>query len=290
MGRGGRGFQHTGHGLTMMGRRRALRTLAVLSCCALSAASVPAAAAEPAAPVETVTLCFERANVPPWRTEQLGGLNFELLRMVEQRLNIHFDFQSVPWKRCLAQLQANAYDGAFAVSYVPERRALGVFPGTGSTGTGSADSAKRMHVDRYMLLRRKGSAVEWDGKALRKLQGPVGFQLGYSVGEVLRGLHVEVDEGSQRADELARKLILGRLGAAAMGGSDTAAIMRGPLAAELEVLPLPLIEKPYYLVLSHGMAERRPELAQRIWTAMAQVRNSPAYKKIEQAALEGGNN
>jgi polar amino acid transport system substrate-binding protein len=265
----------------MMGSRRAKRMLAALACCAM------AAAAQATPPVETVTLCFERANVTPWRTEQLGGLNFELLRMVEQRLNIHFDFQSVPWKRCLAQLQANAYDGAFAVSYMPERRALGVFPGTGG---GGADSARRMHVDRYMLLRRKGSAVEWDGKALRKLQGPVGFQLGYSVGEVLRGLHVEVDEGSQRADELARKLILGRLGAAAMGGSDTAAIMRGPLAAQLEVLPLPLIEKPYYLVLSHGMAERRPELAQRIWTAMAQVRNSPAYKKMEQAALEGGNN
>lgn len=284
MGRGGRRFQHPGHRLTMMGSRRAIRTLAALACCALSAA------AQAAPPVETVTLCFERANVTPWRTEQLGGLNFELLRMVEQRLSIHFDFQSVPWKRCLAQLQANAYDGAFAVSYMPERRALGVFPGTGGAGAGSADSAQRMHVDRYMLLRRKGSAVEWDGKALRKLQGPVGFQLGYSVGEVLRGLHVEVDEGSQRADELARKLILGRLGAAAMGGSDTAAIMRGPLAAQLEVLPLPLIEKPYYLVLSHGLAERRPELARRIWTAMAQVRNSPAYKKMEQAALEGGNN
>ncbi|KQV85228.1 amino acid ABC transporter substrate-binding protein [Massilia sp. Root351] len=244
---------------------------------------VPAAAPAGPAPVETVTLCFERANVTPWRTEQQGGLNFALLRMVEQRLNIRFDFQSVPWKRCLAQLQANAYDGAFAVSYVPERRVLGVFPG----GAG-ADNAKRMHVDRYVLLRRKGSVVEWDGKALRKLDGPVGFQLGYSVGEVLRGLKVELDEGSQRADELARKLIAGRLGAAAMGGSDAAAVMRSPMAAQLEVLPLPLIEKPYFLVLSHGMAERRPELAQRIWSAMEQARNSPAYKKLERAAQEGG--
>jgi polar amino acid transport system substrate-binding protein len=266
----------------MARRYRAIRSLAALAC-GMACFAAPALAE----PVETVTLCFERANVTPWRTEQQGGLNFELLHMVEQRLNIRFDFQSVPWKRCLAQLQANAYDGAFAVSYMPERRALGVFPGGDSSNAG-ADSAKRMHVDRYMLLRRKGSAVEWDGKALRKLDGPVGFQLGYSVGDVLRGLRVEVDEGSQRADELARKLIAGRVGAAAMGGSDTAAVMRGPMAAQLEVLPVPLIEKPYFLVLSHSMVERRQQLAQRIWSAMAQARNSPAYKKLEKAALEGG--
>jgi polar amino acid transport system substrate-binding protein len=260
--------------------------LAWLSLAALCCAQAPAAAG----PAETVTLCFERANVQPWRTEQQGGLNFALLRMVEQRLNIRFDFHSMPWKRCLAQLQANAYDGAFAVSYMPERRALGVFPGLAGAAAGAsagADNAKRMHVDRYMLLRRKGSAVEWDGKALRNLDGPVGFQLGYSVGAVLRGLGAEVDEGSQRADELARKLAAGRVGAAAMGGSDAAAVMRSPMAAQLEVMPLPLIEKPYFLVLSHAMAQRRPELAQRIWHAMAQERASPAYKKLERAALEG---
>ncbi|CAN7441448.1 transporter substrate-binding domain-containing protein [Pseudoduganella sp. LjRoot289] len=250
---------------------------------ALAAMPMAAPAAPPAAPLETVTLCFERADVKPWRTEQLGGLNFELLRQVEQRINIHFDFQSVPWKRCLAQLQLNGYDGAFAVSFKDDRRALGVFP-----GGAAVDAAKRMHVDRYMLLRRKGATVEWDGKALRGLQGPVGFQLGYSVGEVLRGLRVDVDEGSQRADELARKLIAGRLGAAAMGGSDASAIMHGPMAAQLDMLPLPLVEKPYFLVLSHAMAQRRPELVQRIWNAMEQARNSAAYKKLERAALEGG--
>lgn len=234
-----------------------------------------------AAAQETVTLCFEHQDVKPWRTQQGGGLNFELLKLVEQRLNIHFDFQSVPWKRCLQQLQANAYDGAFAVSYKPDRRELGVFPG-GAT----IDNSKRMHIDSYMLLKRKGSNVEWDGKTLRHLDGPVGFQLGYSVGDVLKKLEVETDEGSQRSDELVRKLIAGRLGAAALGGSDANNIMHGALGAQLDMLPLPLIEKPYFLILSHGMVARRPELAQRIWAAIEQARNSPAYKKRERAARD----
>ncbi|WP_229262251.1 substrate-binding periplasmic protein [Duganella guangzhouensis] len=224
---------------------------------------------------ETVTLCFESQDVRPWRTEQNGGLNFELLKMVEQRLDIHFDFQSIPWKRCLAQLKANAVDGAFAVSYKPDRRELGEYPG-GDT----PDAAKRMHTDTYVVLRRKGSKVAWDGKHFSNLDGAIGFQLGYSVGDVLRAQNLEVDEGSQRADELARKLIAGRLAAAAVGGSDAAGLMRGPLAPQLEQLPIPIIEKPYFLILSHALVASKPQLAARIWNAVEQARNSPAYKKL----------
>lgn len=247
-------------------------------CCIamLLALSLPAAASR-----ETVTLCYEAQDVLPWRTEKGGGLNFALLKMVEQRLDIRFDFQSIPWKRCLAQLKSNAVDGAFAVSYKPDRRELGEYPG----GV-QVDAGKRMHIDRYVVLRRKGSKVEWDGKHFSNLDGAVGFQLGYSVGDVLRAQNLEVDEGSQRADELARKLIAGRLAAAAVGGSDAAGLMRGPLGAQLEQLPTPIVEKPYFLILSHALVASRPQLAARIWGAMEQARNSAAYKKLEQA--EGG--
>ncbi|TFW15530.1 substrate-binding periplasmic protein [Duganella callida] len=240
--------------------------------CLLLVLSLPASAAE------TVRLCFEAQDVRPWRTEQGGGLNFELLKMVGQRLDVRFDFQSIPWKRCLAQLKDNAVDGAFAVSYKPDRRELGEYP-----GGERPDAGKRMHTDTYMVLRRKGSRVDWDGKRFRNLDGAVGFQLGYSVGDVLRAQRVEVDEGSQRADELARKLIAGRLAAAAVGGSDAATLMRGPLAPRLELLPIPIVEKPYFLILSHAMLAQRPQLAQRIWDEIETTRNGAAYRKLEQA-------
>lgn len=255
----------------------------IKSCCAcvLFSLSLPALSAAPAAAKESVSLCFEAQDVPPWRTEKGGGLNFALLNMVGQRLNLHFDYQSIPWKRCLAQLKANAVDGAFAVSYKPDRRELGEYPG----GL-QVDPSKRMHIDRYVVIRKKGAKVEWDGKSFQNLDGAIGFQLGYSVGDVLRALNLEVDEGSQRADELARKLIAGRLAAAAVGGSDARNLMRGPLAPQLEQLPIPIIEKPYFLILSHAMVASRPQLAERIWRAIEEVRNSAAYKKIESA--EGG--
>lgn len=228
----------------------------------------------PATAGETVTLCYESQDVRPWRTEKGDGLNFALLKIVGQRLDIQFDFQSIPWKRCLAQLKANTVDGAFAVSYKQDRRELGEYP-----GGDQPDASKRMHTDTYVVLRRKGSKVGWDGKHFSNLDGAIGFQLGYSVGEVLRAQNLEVDEGSQRADELARKLIAGRLAAAAMGGSDAANLMQGPLGAQLEQLPIPIIEKPYFLILSHALVATRPQLAARIWSAIEEARNSAAYKK-----------
>lgn len=249
---------------------------ALCACAALSA--VPGARAqEAAAPV--VRLCYERADVRPWRTEDGRGLNFELLSLVGRRENIRFDFQSMPWKRCLEQLKANEVDGAFAVSFKTDRREIGEYPG-GAT----PDVAKRMHVDRYVLLRRKGSNVEWDGKALHNVDGAIGAQLGYSVTDVLRSLNVTVDEGSQRSDELVRKLLAGRLAAAAVGGSDARTLLAGPFGPQIEALPLPLIEKPYFLLLSHRLVERQPQLARRIWDAVETVRNGAEYRKLEKSA------
>ncbi|QBE67040.1 transporter substrate-binding domain-containing protein [Pseudoduganella lutea] len=245
------------------------------SATAAATSPVTALAAPP-----VVTLCYERANVRPWRTEDGRGLNFELLKLVGRRENIRFDFQSMPWKRCLAQLKANAVDGAFAVSFKTDRREIGEFPG-GAT----PDIAKRMHIDRYILIRRKGSNVEWDGKALHNIDGAVGAQLGYSITDLLRSLNVTVDEGSQRSDELVRKLLAGRLAAAALGGSDARTLLAGPFGPQIEALPKPLVEKPYFLLLSHRLVERQPDLARRIWDAVETERNGAEYRKLEKSEL-----
>jgi polar amino acid transport system substrate-binding protein len=259
-----------------------------LSACCMSAGMLdgPSAVAAPAMDPGTVTLCFERQEVLPWRTLDGGGLNFELLTEVARRTGLVFDYQSMPWKRCLAQLKADQVGGAFAVSFNRERLALGVYPGA-HPGDGQADPARRMHVDTYVLARRKGSRVGWDGKRFSNLDGRIGFQLGYSIGDFLRARNLPVDEGSQRSDELVQKLMAGRLAAAALGGGDAVRLVRGAVAEQIEVLPVPLVEKPYYLVLSRAFVAKHPELAQRIWKTIEEVRASPAYRKRERE-LSGG--
>ncbi|MCD2516233.1 amino acid ABC transporter substrate-binding protein [Massilia sp. G4R7] len=237
---------------------------------------------------DSITLCFERQDVRPWRTLDGGGLNFELLGEVARRVGVTFDYQSMPWKRCLEQLRANQVGGAFAVSFNRDRLGLGVYPGvpagaavTPNAPDPQADPAKRMHIDTYVLVRPKGSRLDWDGKTFHHLEGRIGFQLGYSVGDFLRLQGVALDEGSQRPDELAEKLVAGRLAGAAMGGGDAIRMLRGPMGGKLEVLPVPLVEKPYYLVLSHAFVARQPQLAARLWNAIEEVRNSPGYRQRE---------
>jgi polar amino acid transport system substrate-binding protein len=258
---------------------------ALLACACAMAALGPALPAR----AETMRLCYERIDVPPWRNIDGGGLNFELLARVAKRLDIQLELQSLSWKRCMESLRSNHVHGAFAVSFKPDRLAYGVYPGMGPNGAGVPDQAARMSVDRYVLVKRRGNPLEWDGKAITRLSGAIGAQPEYSIGTQLRDLGVPVDDGSQNLRELLLKLAAGRLaGAAILGSANTIFNVKNPqLAAQLETLPLPLVEKSYYLVLSHGFVASQPEQAARFWKAIDAVRKSPEYRKLEQDALAG---
>ena len=247
------------------------RSLAVGLLCAAACAPVHA--------TEKLTLCFENKAVLPWRTAEGDGLNFELLRRVETKLDVLFDYQLLPWKRCLAKLKMNQVDGAFTVSFSDERRQYGAFP-----GGDAADVKKRMHYAGYFLVRKKGSAIDWDGKQFHHVDGKIAFRLGYSVGEQLRELNMAVDETNDTLYNVGRKVVTGRVAGAAMLDSDASALMNGPLGPQLALVAAPLVEKPYYLILSNALVKARPELAERIWKSIEEVRNSKDYGKLVQAA------
>jgi len=245
----------------------------------LAAGLLCAATCAPLHAAEKLTLCFENKAVLPWRTTDGGGLNFELLKRVETKLDLSFDYQLLPWKRCLAKLKANEVDGAFTVSFSDERRQYGAFPG-GDT----ADIKKRMHYAGYYLVRKKGDHIDWDGKHFHHVDGKIAFQLGYSVGDQLREQKVAVDETNDSLFNVGRKVLTGRVAGAAMMDSDMAVLMNGPLGPKLEVVAIPLVEKPYYLMLSSAMLKAKPELADKIWKNIEEVRNSKEYGKLVQAA------
>jgi polar amino acid transport system substrate-binding protein len=249
----------------------------------LGAGLLCAGLATPLWAAEHITLCFENKMVLPWRTLAHEGLNFELLKRVEARLPVKFAYQRWPWKRCLAKLQANEVDGAFTVSYSEERRSFGAFPGAAAADT-QPDPAMRMHKASYFLIRKKGSRIDWDGKQFKHVDGKIAFQLGYSIGEMLRAQQVAVDESNDTVHSVGRKVLVGRVAAAAVMDSDAAILMASPLARDLEMVETPLIERSYYLMLSRSMVKARRELAEQIWNAVAEVRDSKDYRKLVQAA------
>ncbi len=244
----------------------------------------------PSQAAEVLKFCFESADVLPWRAVGAKGLNFELINAAAKKAGVQVEYLALPWKRCLSELKANAVDGAFAASFKADRLEMGAYPGVSAAGAPEPDASKRLYMDSYVVVRKKGVAVQWDGKAFSSLDGAVGIQLGYSVGDQLKALGLSVDDGSTAVRDLMLKLLAGRVGAAAIGGSDAKSLLlQDPkLARQIEVLPIPLVEKPYYLLLSHQMMAARAELATHLWQAIEKERLSVSYRKAEERALKGG--
>ena len=240
--------------------------------------------AAPHVAAETLKLCVEDADVRPWRTRDGQGLNYLLLNRAAKLAGVEFRHETMTWSRCLVLLKSGGVDGAFAASFKQDRLEIGAYPG-GAT----PDEKKRLHMDRYMLVRKRGTPVDWDGRKFLRLEGPVGTQLGYSINDTLKKMGVATDDGSQSGEALLKKLRSGRIMAAAMLEGEVQSILSGhnDYASSLEILPTPLEEKPYFLMLSHARVKKNPQQAQRIWNAIEQVRQSRDYQRAEKTALAG---
>lgn len=224
--------------------------------------------------------CHEDQDAYPWVLQDRPGLDVLLIQRVARRLNTPITLHPLPWKRCLAELQSGHMDGAFAASYKEERLGMGRYP---SRQDGRLDITRRLHLSSYSLYRVRGNPLDWDGKTLHHLQGAIGTLSGFAIADFLRAHGASVDDSSSNPESTLRKLALGRLqGAALQTPRADRLLRRNPaLARQLERLPLPLEERPYYLLLSFSLTSRQPALSRRIWDEIRRVRESAEYRQVE---------
>lgn len=238
----------------------------------------PAVAAEPVRIVFDVfenppLICGNGTAIDPVKP----GLTIEMLRMASKRTKVPITLSRTPWQRGLYLIQTGQADAIFASSYVKERLQYGVYP----MRDGHPDPSRKLFDQSYRLYIRAGSGVRWDGKTLTGLQAPVGATTGYAVVPVLRAMGVTVDEEPNHLDNL-RKLVAGRLDAYAELDNHIRPILRADpkeFGNIVEVSP-PVLTKPYYLMFAKIFYARAPEVAERIWDAIAEVNASPAYQDL----------
>lgn len=221
--------------------------------------------------------CAEDENSYPWMLKDRPGLNAIMVRLLGEHLGVGIDIERQPWRRCLVSLRDGLVDGAFKSSFSAERQSFGHFP---LTRDGKPDLQRRMLDESYHLYRRKGSRVQWDGRLLFGLEGPVGAQAGFSIVEQLRAAGHAVDDGTKVPEAILIKLRLQRIGAAALQTQqgDFLLEQQPELGELIERVGPPLVSKPYFLMLSPQLLARDPLLAERIWDAVAVVRESAGYK------------
>jgi polar amino acid transport system substrate-binding protein len=245
-------------------RRRHLPALALLATGSLRAQT-------------RLRFCAEDENSYPWMLKERPGLNAIMMKLLGEQLGLVIEIERQPWRRCLLSLRDGLVDGAFKSSFSVERQSYGHFP---LTREGKPDLQRRMLDESYHLYRRKGSRVQWDGRLLYGLEGPIGAQAGFSIVEQLRAAGHAVDDGTKVPEAILTKLRLQRVGAAALQTQqgDFLLEQQPELGAQIERVGPPLVSKPYFLMLSPQLLARDPQLADRIWDGVALVREGAAYK------------
>jgi len=205
------------------------------------------------------------------------GLEIEIYRIVAEKLDLKIKYKRIPWKLCLQQIEHNKVDGIFPASFKTQRMKMGVYP----TKNGQVDSSRKSRDNGYFLYKLSESSVAWDGKSFLNLDGKIAAPLGCAVISDLKktGASIkEVEIHPQSPDLLLYQRVSGFV---CLETIFDAYLRKQPKEyVNIEKVFPPIWEKPYYLMLSHEFVKNNPELAERIWNTIAEVKQSKEFAEI----------
>ncbi len=231
-----------------------------------------------AAPVEMI-VAYENKEQPFYyhgttEVPSEPGVTVEMVMLLEEKIpGLKISFGRHPWKRCQVLLQNGKVDGIFKASFKPERLKIGAFP----MENGKVDPSRRIAMMANSLYKHKDSAIDWDGETFINLDdnSRIGAPRGYFIVSVLRDKGVTVEEADTSLGNL-KKLTAGRLAAVALQDvTGDMLLNRHPeLFKDIVKMQPPLTAKPQYLMLSHQFVKKHPELAEKIWDTIAEIREN----------------
>ncbi|OHD13594.1 MAG: hypothetical protein A2086_09920 [Spirochaetes bacterium GWD1_27_9] len=228
-----------------------------------------------------ITFTHEDENAYPWVLPDGTGIDIEMMKILEKKINIKIKLQKYPWKRCLELMKSNVVDGAFASSFKTERLEMGHYP---TKEDGNIDNSKNIHYSGYSLYILRTSNLEWDGKAFKNLTGKIGIQSGFSIADKLKSLNVQIDEETKSIENNFNKLIKNRIQGLALqtARADFVLSKNKEFSNKIIKYSVDIESKPYFLMLSFDFVKKYPNLSKKIWKSIENIRNSKEYKdKVE---------
>ncbi|WP_342115370.1 substrate-binding periplasmic protein [Pseudoduganella sp. OTU4001] len=228
-------------------------------------------------------LCFEDVDQRPWSTPGGKGLNFELLRRVENHLNEQFIYSPKPWKRCLSELKLGQVDGVIGAADSVDRRSWSRIP---QLPDGREDPARAMFEDEALVFLRVGGNASWDGKELLAPGKVVIVQSGYLVSQQLRDKGFLPRELVKSAADALRMLALGSYDVAVLQGLEASNLARSDprFKGHVRQAEQPFSTVHLHLMISRPTYERDPQRIEAIWQSIGAVRTSKDYRQLEVAA------
>ncbi|MDM8524901.1 transporter substrate-binding domain-containing protein [Desulfococcaceae bacterium HSG8] len=228
---------------------------------------------------ETIQLniAYADSEQPPYVYEvgsvipEKPGVVVEMVKMLEQKIpDLQVNLRRLPWMRCLSYLKDGEVAGIFNASFTPNRLKNGAYP----MKDGQPDPSKRLVTISYGIYTLKNSPITWDGKTFGNLNGVMGVNRGFSVVSTLKKMGVTLEEVNLVSQNL-KKLKAGHVTAVLAQDVTADALLKDQERFEgIVKLETPFATKPYYLMLSYQFIEKSPQVAEQIWTAIKEIRQT----------------
>lgn len=198
--------------------------------------------------------------------------------VLPQKYGFNIRLKPIIWSRGLELLKTGMADGILDASYQDERAEYSVYP----MKDGKLDPSRSLRNSYYYLYYNKSSQIQWDGQKLSNFEGPIGSIQSYSIVKDLRAKGINVLE-MQREVGILKDVYIGKLDAAALPeGTGTSVFKRFPyLKDNILTHKTPLTTKTYYLIFSKHFYEQNTGVAENIWNAYREYKNTKEYKTLE---------
>lgn len=236
-----------------------------------------------ASSLDELVVATENKHAHPWYLGEKStfdknkpGTAVELLLILGKKLNLKIKFQRFPFKRALLTLKHGGADMLMVASYKVNREGFGRFP----MKNGKVDPSRSFDNYGYTFYKRVDSNVDWDGEQFTNVNAPIATGIGYSIINELQNKGVEVKEVNSIRQAL-KMLALKRVdGVAAFDHSKSYYIKDPNLKDKITSVKELLTNKYYYYMLSHKLVKKHPELAEKIWDTVAEIKQTEEFQKI----------
>lgn len=222
-----------------------------------------------------VRVCLPDIDAPPFfhRDTHRPGVFNRLLTDAGREAGLQVTVLRLPSARCRLALASGEAD-AMPLPAIPAYLEELDFP---RGPQGQLDSTGRVGRLQFLLLHRRGEAVDWDGQRLNPPGVLVGVRRGVTtLVDRLQSLGARLDENAVANEQLLSKLLARRIDLAAMSREEFQAVAAAQPG--IEALPLPLVSTDLHLAVGRRLPEALSERIGAWREQLARLRDLPAYR------------
>ncbi len=233
---------------------------------------------------KSITIGYMDFDKPPhWFKKDHIGLDLDLVRMAANQLGIRVTFKVMPWKRCEHMLKINQLDGIFGASFKKKRMKIGKYP---FKSDGVVDDSAALHMDGYTFYKRIGDPVDYDGNQFIGLTGQIGTNSGFSIVEKLAKKGIKVHDSAKTTVQNVKMLIAGRHQVIVDSAIRVDYVLKKypEYGAKVVKIPKPYGRSGRYLLFSLGFYKKHPIVAERLFSAIRELRGSKEFKRLQDKA------